>query len=88
MFKILLGTKKQYVQLMVLRILFTKITAHNNVEQYVSIILRRNGVQHDISQLKDFFKITNISIIRNECNLSEFLAKKLLLSLYRKKDGT
>ena len=64
------------------------MTVHNNVEQYASIILRRNGVQHDISQLKDFFKITNISIIRNECNLFEFLVKKLLLSLYRKKDGT
>ena len=50
---------------MVLRILLTKMTAHNNVERYVSIILRRNGVQHDISQLKDFFKIINISIIRN-----------------------
>ena len=57
MCKTTLGTNKPTLQLLVLRILLTKMTAHNNVERYVSIILRRNGVQHDISQLKDFFKI-------------------------------
>ena len=65
MFITVLGNNTSNVQPMVLRILLTKMTAHNNVERYVSIILRRNGVQHDISQLKDFLKIINISNIRN-----------------------